>query len=92
MIWIFKFLKMPFLFKTAITILLLFAFDLQIRLFASTPEWFFIFQQFFEKLFLLAKFVKTGFGKLKDFSKRDVVKNKIGCRELLLYVWLEFVW
>ena len=64
---------MPFLLRTAITILFLLTFDLQIRLFTSTPEWFFIFQQFFEKLFLLAKFVKTGFGKLEDFAKRDVV-------------------
>ena len=64
---------MPFFLLTAIAILFLVAFDLQIGLFASTSERFFVFQQFFEKLFLLAKFVKTSFGKLKDFAKRDVV-------------------
>ena len=81
---------MPFLFGTAITILLLFAFDLQIRFLASTFEWFFVFQQFFEKLFLLTKLIKASFGKLKDFAKRDVVNDKIRGNELPLDVRLEF--
>ena len=83
---------MRFLFGTVITILLLFAFDLQIRFLASTFEWFFVFQQFFEKLFLLTKLIKASFGKLKDFAKRDVVNDKIGGGELPLDVWLEFFW
>ena len=48
----------------------------------------FIFQQLFEKLFLLAKFVKACLGNLEDFSKRDCVKDEIGCGELPLYVGL----
>ena len=81
---------MPFLLRTAITILFLFAFDLQIGLFAGTPERFVISQQVFEKLFLLAKFVKACFGNLEDFAKRDVVKDEIGGGELPLYIGLEF--
>ena len=73
MIWIFEFPKMSFLLRTAITIFFLLTFDMQIRLFASTSEWFFIFQQFFEKLLLFAEFIETSFGKLEDFAKRDVV-------------------
>ena len=83
---------MHFLLRTASTILFLFAFDLQVRLFAGTPKWFFILQQFLEKLFLLAKFVKTCFGNLENFAKRDVVKDEIGGGELALYVWLELFW
>ena len=83
---------MPFLFRTAITILLLLAFDLQVRLFAGSPEWFFVFQQFFEKLLLFAEFIETSFRKLEDFAKRDVVKGKIGGCELSLDVGLEFIW
>ena len=83
---------MPFLFGTAITGFLLFTFDLQIRFLARTFEWFFVFQQFFEKLFLLTKLIKASFGKLKDFAKRDVVNDKIGGGELPLDVWLEFFW
>ena len=87
-----EFSKMSFLLRTAITILFLFGFDLQVGLFAGTPEWFFIFQQFFEKLFLLAKFVKACLGNLEDFAKRDGVKDEIGCGELPLYVRLELFW
>ena len=83
---------MSFLFGTAITIFLLFTFDLQIRFLASTFEWFFIFQQFFEKLFLFTKLVKASLSKLEDFAKRDVVDNKIRGGELPLDVWLEFFW
>ena len=90
--WRFELSKMPFLFGTAITILLLFAFDLQIRFLASTFEWFFVLQQFLEKLFLLTKFIKASLGKLEDFAKRDIVNDKIGGDELPLDVGLEFFW
>ena len=79
---------MSFLLGTAITILLLFAFDLQIRFLTITFERFFVFQQFFEKLFLLTKLIKASFGKLKDFAKRDVVNDKIRGSELPLDVRL----
>ena len=83
---------MPFLFGTAITIFLLFAFDLQIRLFTGTSEWFFVFQQVLEELFLFTKLIKTSFGELENFAKRDIVNDKIGGCELPLDVWLEFFW
>ena len=83
---------MPFLFGMAITIFLLFAFDLQIRLFAGTSEWFFVFQQVLEELFLFTELVKTSFGKLENFTKRYIVNDKIGGGELPLDVWLEFFW
>ena len=83
-------LEMLFPWMTAVTVFFIFAFDLQVWFLTGASERLFVFDLFFEELFLLTKFFQTSLSHLKDFSQRDVVKVKVVHCKLSLDFWLQF--